>query len=306
MREPNDRETFADYWQKSGYPLDPSGEIDRLISLGVLLEIDVSSPISENAYPPPWNFWGPKVWAMHNETARTRFLFDEDEIWFEKACRSEPAPTRTLAIAHNDKHISLSGYHGVGPMAAVFEARRTTRVFQNSPLRFQKLAELLTETFRVRAVMDAGFFGKVAHKSYPNSGARHEINIYVVSLNVDELERGLYLYDDYEDALQPSGLSVDVEALEESLAHQKMTSASALIFAVCDSPRIAWKYRSVCGYTDMYINVGHCMENAVIYAQSIGLSSWISTAISATSLHQIFHLKDHEFPLSVLAVGVSA
>jgi SagB-type dehydrogenase family enzyme len=254
--------------------------------------------------PVPWNYWGYKTWAFHAYAQRTVFLYDESEIWFDKARRTEPNPGRIARWSARDDDVELGSYHGDDVVAHLFSERQTTRRFGTRPLPLADLGRVVSETFRVRDFMDADFFGIVPKKSYPSSGARHEIDLYVIAFDVLDLKSGIYYYDDYRDTLVDTALPLDKEMVEKATARQGIAEVSpAILVAVCQSERIAWKYRGPRGYLDVYVNVGHSMQNAILSAQSIGLRSWISTAIDTAGLASLLNLEDAEFPTAVLGIG---
>ncbi len=283
-----------------------AGAVDRLVELDILQRATHEGQGSAQPLPTPWNYWGPATWLFHNRAHRTRFLHDETDIWLEKVGRPEPRPERTARYtAHaNAAEFELAGHHGDSTVADLFAARRTRREFTGGPLPFAALGELVSETFRVRATTDADYFGVLPLKSYPSSGGRHEIDAYAAVRDVPGLPRGIYYYDDYRDTLVDTGLRFGDEELDVCLARQGMVHASAAILvAVCATERLAWKYRDPRGYLDAYTNAGHAMQNAALYAESLGIGAWITTAVDTGATSSLMRLRGDEFPLAAMALG---
>lgn len=279
----------------------PETVVRNLVDLGALVEVDDEL---EPPPPVPWNYWGFETWAFHSTAHRLKFLHDEQEIWFEKAGRMEPDPGRVRPDVATEG-VALAPFHGTDAMAELFAERRTVREFAPAPVPLADLARVVSETFRVRAVVDADYFGSVPTKSYPSAGARHEIDLYVIAFDVHGLPSGIHYYDDHRDALVHTGLHPEREALDGCLARQGIASASpAVLVTVCQTARIAWKYRSPRGYLDAYVNVGHALQNAILLAQSVGLGCWPTTAIDTAGLSALLNLSEAEFPTAVLGVGV--
>lgn len=281
--------------------------VDRLVEMDVLQSAprDAHGP-TQQVLPTPWNYWGAATWLFHNRAHRTRFLHDETDIWLEKVSRPEPRPERTArytATAHNAE-FELADHHGRSAVADLFAARRTRREFSGGPLSAAAVGELVSETFRVRGTIDADYFGTLPLKSYPSSGGRHEIDVYIAVRNVSGLRRGFYYYDDYRDSLVDTGIDFGEEELDMCLAHQGMVHASAAVLvAVCAAERLAWKYRDPRGYLDAYTNAGHAMQNAALYAESLGIGAWITTAVNTDAMSTLMRLRGDEFPLAAMALG---
>jgi SagB-type dehydrogenase family enzyme len=282
----------------------PDETLGRLVRMDILEEVDDDSEGHGKNLPSPWNYWGHETWHFHARAHRTVFLHDRNDIWLEKAGREEPLPERVAPYSDGDNEVGLGGFRGASALANTFASRRTTRDFADRPLPLALVGELISETFRVREVWDADYFGMVPAKSYPSAGARHEIDTYVVALKVLGIPTGIYYYDDYQDSLANTRLECDATALDACLAHQGMTETSAaLLITVCHAERLAWKYRSPRGYLDAYVNVGHAMQNALLYAESLGIGTWPTTAIDTRALSSLLKLDEAEFPTSVLALG---
>ena len=278
--------------------------LSDMIEMGILEPAEGGPDGHLPELPRPWNFWGADTWLFHSRAHRTRFLHSESDIWFEKVSRPEPPLQRAPRYARAEHERDLSPHRGTSAIAQLFGTRRTRRDFADCALSLTEVGQLVSETFRVRDITDADYFGVLPLKSYPSSGGRHEIDVYVVSLNISELPSGFYYYDDYRDVLVDTRLELDTTALDACLAHQGMvTTSAALVIGVCQAERLAWKYRSPRGYLDAYINAGHAMQNAILYAESLGLGAWLTTAIDTYALSSLLSLGASEFPIAALALG---
>jgi SagB-type dehydrogenase family enzyme len=279
--------------------------VRNLVDLGALVEVEDEQLEPEPRPPVPWNYWGFETWAFHTTAHRMKFLHDEQEIWFEKAGRTEPEPGRVRRWPDGPDDVALAPFRGTDAMARLFAARRTVREFAPRPVPLPDLARVVSETFRVRGVFHADYFGTVPAKSYPSAGARHEIDLYVIAFDVLGLPTGIHYYDDHRDALVQTGLTAEREAVEECLARQGIAAVSPVVLVtVCQSERIAWKYRSPRGYLDAYVNVGHALQNTILMAQSLGLGCWPTTAIDTAGLSALLNLSAAEFPTAVLGIGL--
>ncbi|WP_329184084.1 nitroreductase family protein [Actinacidiphila glaucinigra] len=128
--------------------------------------------------------------------------------------------------------------------------------------------------------------------------------VIALALIAVALPRRIYYYDDYRDTLVDTRLRFDDEALDVCLARQGMVHASAAILvAVCSAARLAWKYRDPRGYLDAYTNAGHAMQNAALYAESLGIGAWITTAMDTGAMSSLMSLRGDEFPLAAMALG---
>ncbi|HEX3760039.1 MAG TPA: SagB family peptide dehydrogenase [Kofleriaceae bacterium] len=130
------------------------------------------------------------------------------------------------------------------PLAAVMEARRSTRAAGARPIALAQLGELLDRCVAVRSLVP-GERDEVSRRPYPSAGARYPLEIYVVARACDSLAPGLHHYDPLGHRLETlRSMNVDVEAL---LAGATVGSAPPQVVLVLAARflRVSWKYASI-------------------------------------------------------------
>lgn len=274
--------------------------IEEFLRLGIVVRAREHLDLD---LPRPWNFWGTEVWRFHKLASSVRFLDDPDEIWFEKASRLD-APRNHRPALGTSEAICLKAQSEFG-LRETFEKRETSREFSGRSIPLDVLGTLISETFRVRGSEDVGYFGTVRHKSYPNSGGRHEIEVGIAVWSVDGLQPGFYWYDDVEDSLERSEAEVSRERIEILTANQGCTETCAVaVILFCNPEPIAWKYRSPRGYLDSYVNAGHASQNVLLGACELGLRAWVTTAMDMDSLARSVTAPSGYFPTLVIELGI--
>ncbi|MCH4208973.1 SagB/ThcOx family dehydrogenase [Bifidobacterium sp.] len=257
--------------------------------------------------PMPWNYWGFETQLFHYAAMHTRFLSDPIEIDLQKIGMSDAPPrvslrdeleyTRSVCLPHEEVK---------SPVGEVISRRRTVRRFSSEPISGVVLSEVVSTTFGVSQYVNSGFFGELPLKGYPSSGARHEHELLVIIFNVTGIDAGIYLYDDENDNFLQLNLSYNLDDLEDLTGRQGMTHSAFMLLTICLSERIAWKYRNPRGYTDVYEDVGHALENVILHFEDYAISAWLSTAIDNNTFKRIIPVGDSRFATAVVAFGKKA
>ena len=80
---------------------------------------------------------------------------------------------------------------GTMPLVDAIRKRRSHRKYSDSPLSLEELSFLLWATQGVHEVWREGI---ATRRTVPSGGSRHPFETYLVVINVEELDHGLYRY----------------------------------------------------------------------------------------------------------------
>ena len=159
-------------------------------------------------------------------------------------------------------------------LARLLEARRSRRKL-SGPISREQLSFLLWASDGI-----SGSTASVQLRTAPSAGARYAIDTYLLALNVDGIEGGLYRY-------RPEGHAVDHlrqgdlrDAAVKACAGQEWVRGAAAVFVwVAEFARTTAKYKER-GYRYVLLDAGHICQNLYLAAEAEHLGM---TAIAAYS-----------------------
>lgn len=157
------------------------------------------------------------------------------------------------------------------PLAAVMEARRSTREAGARPIALAQLGELLDRCAAVRAVVP-GERDEISRRPYPSAGARYPLEIYVVARTCDSLAPGLHHYDPLGHRLETlRSMNADIEAL---LAGATVGPAPPQVVLVVAARflRVSWKYASI-AYALVLQEAGIMTQSVYLAATAMRLAA---------------------------------
>ncbi|GAC1362051.1 MAG: hypothetical protein NVSMB32_01950 [Actinomycetota bacterium] len=167
------------------------------------------------------------------------------------------------------------------PLAAVQEARRSVRQYDEVPISAEELGEFL---FRVGRVADYWSFPlpvagvplvmQMVARPYPSAGSLYELELYVAVARCQGVDRALYHYDPQRHQLEHRcgpGSALG-QLLGDAAASAGMPAEHLqVLFVVAGRfPRISWKYESI-AYSLMLKDVGVLFQTMYLSATAMGL-----------------------------------
>jgi SagB-type dehydrogenase family enzyme len=152
-----------------------------------------------------------------------------------------------------------------GRLDGVLARRRSRRVETLRPVRLAELSSVLAVAY---AAIDRP--GGAARRFIPSAGALYPLEVYVIALAVDGLERGVYHYNPFGHRLASLG-PVAWTAVRAALAEPAVIDqAAALLVVTAVFWRSRFKYGQR-GYRFSLLEAGHLVQNAVLAAADLDL-----------------------------------
>jgi SagB-type dehydrogenase family enzyme len=149
---------------------------------------------------------------------------------------------------------------GRARLSDVLLARRSRTPPDRRALSLAALASILGAAYRS---------GKEA-RSVPSAGALYPLELYLIALDVEQVEHGVHHYDPYGHRLEllhaAERAAVARALVEPALAEQ----AAAVIVVTAMFWRSRFKY-GLRGYRFALLEAGHVMQNAVLAATALGV-----------------------------------
>jgi putative peptide maturation dehydrogenase len=195
----------------------------------------------------------------------------------------------------------------------VLTRRRTSRIFdQNRKLSRSELGKLCRYSFGPFGMFEAhpGIFG--LGKTSPSGGGLHPTNIYVLVLRAEDLNPGIYFYDQEHHSLRlVVEMSID-EAMEQanvlSAGQQYPRTAAALFLLTSRFYRNYWKYRKhPKAYAVLHMDLAHLSQTFYLVCEKLGLGAFFTAAVNSGNIEAILGLDPYEEgALAILGCGAAS
>jgi SagB-type dehydrogenase family enzyme len=189
-------------------------------------------------------------------------------------------------------------------------ARKSCRTFDGRPISLVEISTLLYASFgEVHGpwthLAKNGLRELGIRRTSPSGGGIHPSQAYLVAMNVEGLEPGVYFYNgDVNDLTLISSLDLS-NSLPRYLGGQPFVSgAAAGIFVTSILGRVWKKYPSSRAYRIPLLDIGHLSQTFHLSVAALGLQSWLTAAFDDEQISGLLKISDPtENPFLFLAVG---
>ncbi|CAI8749125.1 SagB/ThcOx family dehydrogenase [Pseudomonas donghuensis] len=301
-------------------PYHPAAEDDTLTEAG-FLETSVNSSRPDGYTQSNWG-WDDiarifHLGSKHNFPSDLSDQNENPETGYVAFCESiaERMPTidteregKTFPLPPNSlSELSTS-------LVKTLKQRKTSRHFKNSKIDLEIVSNLLFATFgkihgdshqhdlAARGVKTVGY-----RRSSPSAGCLQATEAYLIALNVNSLERGIYHYRSHQHAL--TLVSEKIEHLNKALCHQAFASdASFLIVMTSRFDKLWWKYPHSRAYRSALLDVGHLSQTFNLVATAYELNTWVTGYFIDDMLNDmvcIDGVKEHSIFVAAAGPGYS-
>ena len=195
----------------------------------------------------------------------------------------------------------------VSSFSALLEDRCSRRSYDDSPLTFQELADILWAAQGIRGFRKDGATLRTA----PSAGARHPLELYAFVNAVEGLSPGLYHYLALENKLEPLGSRPDqAERLTHALCGQAFAGRAPVCLVWTAVPyRTEWRYDDKAGKYAL-LDAGHSCQNVYLACEERKLGCCAIAAYDQMCMDELLGLsfgpsdaEDAEFAVYACAVG---
>ncbi|MCK5628107.1 SagB/ThcOx family dehydrogenase [Candidatus Bathyarchaeota archaeon] len=146
--------------------------------------------------------------------------------------------------------------------------RRSVRRFASEPINKIQLSYLLWASTGIRRKV-----GGYEFRTAPSAGALYPIETYLISNNVDGLEKGIYHYSVRSHLLEELKTGDFAQAFAQAALGQELIRESAIVVIwTAIFARSKWKYNQR-AYRYVYLDAGHIAQNLALAASSVNLGS---------------------------------
>jgi SagB-type dehydrogenase family enzyme len=264
---------------------DLSRTLTSLADLTILHRSDRDIPSREQALA-GWAKWDPEAAFFHFATKDVPFVPPrraEAGLREKAKLRPPPSPLKRVPAV---RRVRLPVVDGSDPLTRTLLARRTWRRFSQRPLELTTLATLLQLTWGVQRWLVVPGQGKLALKTSPSPGARHNLEAYVLARRIGGLRPGLYHYDPDGHALGRLPIA-PTPRISTYLPHQTWYDrASALVLMTAVFERAQWRYSYPAVYRSILIEAGHFGQTFCLLATALGLAPFSSGAFADSAIER--------------------
>jgi len=280
----------------------------KLIDAQLLLECDSSEAARDDLLDSLWKPWLPHG-GYHFLTKDAPYA-GADWTLEQKRRAIAGAPQPPLfKKTDGAKSISLPLHEKeTDSFFKTLHARRTVRIFSQEPAALESVSKLLQTTWGVQGYIESPGLGSLALKTSPSGGARHPIEVYLMALRVDGLDRGLYHYDVRDHALELISSGATPQAARDYCADQAYVADAAALFIMTSVfARNMWKYQHPRAYRVVLLDAGHLGQTFCLTATRMGLAPFSTAALKDTLIERDLGIDGiSESVLYVTGIGMPA
>jgi SagB-type dehydrogenase family enzyme len=252
----------------------------QLLDAQLLLEYGSGEWERDELVESSWRPWLPEG-GFHFMTKDTPYAGADWSLEEKmKLLPTTPAPPQFKKILHADS-IRLPAHEvDRDSFFETLHARRTHRDFARRAISLEEVSKLLQTTWGVQGYVETNVFGKLPYKTSPSGGARHPIEVYLMALRVDGLERGMYHYQAQDHRLARLPCKASPRRARAYCADQPdFAGAAALFIMTAVFARTMWKYGRGRAYRVVLLETGHLGQTFCLTATRMGLAPFTTAAL---------------------------
>jgi SagB-type dehydrogenase family enzyme len=193
---------------------------------------------------------------------------------------------------------------------AVLEKRRTYRSFNKTPLSIDLISTLLFCVFGNYHPNDSQFkeFNlqqTIIRKTSPSAGGLHSGEAYLVSLFIDQLDRGIYHYESHSHTLTMVSNDAEINLGNLLEGQHFANNLSAGVFITSRFEKVWKKYPHSRGYRHILLDIGHLSQTFQLCSTALNLHPWLTGAFLDDRVSQLLKIENTtEQPMFFLGVGL--
>lgn len=210
----------------------------------------------------------------------------------------EEAPILHTHIFHKEyprlKKIKFPPSKEISYLANLLKRRKSIRNFGTTSL--NRVIQSINNSF---TILDHEEMAE--HRSYPSAGARFPIELYLISFNLEGIDKGVYHYSLLGNHLEVL-LQKDIDEHYTDIVSPYVHNAPCAILLTTVLSRSEVKY-GMRSYLYSALECGHIGQNLYLAATELGLGCCAVGGFKDETLKELIDLTDEELPMYVLAIG---
>jgi len=239
----------------------------------------------------------PLTWEYHRNTCRwTHNIPDLPDEKNQNSFYKEYSGKKLISLPGDDYPDAAIGN--------LIRQRHSCRSFAKYSLKLSELSVILNSGYGVNAI---SFFENMEffERSVPSGGGLYPLELYVITMDVEELRQGIYHYFIYPAGLEEiRTLEINPLYISDLFMNQPyVASASAIVICTSVLRRNMMKYGDR-GYRYILIEAGHCFQNMNLVAEGLDLGTLNLGGFFDTEIAALLDIDiEEEVPLYAIAIG---
>lgn len=187
--------------------------------------------------------------------------------------------------------------HGETPLETALSERRSVREYGAGSLQLGEVGQLLWSAQGVTEPTEGPGL-----RAAPSAGALYPLELYLLAVDVEGLQPGLYHYSPSRHGLTRVGDADRQRLASAALGQRSITDAPALVVMAAAHHRTAAKYGDR-ARRYVHIEVGAAAENLYLQAVALGLGTVFIGAFRDDAVRETLELPEDLAPLGIMPVG---
>ncbi len=184
--------------------------------------------------------------------------------------------------------------------------RRSVRSFSKHQLPIQYLSNILHYSFGISGVYNKTIdHAQMRLHTFPSAGGLCPLRFYIIAVNVESIENGLYLYNPYEHCLNLVRIGFEREEYGKLTGSTSLCKDNACsIHIVGNMKYTGYKYGDR-GYRFMHLEAGHAAQNVYLSASALGIGVVASGGFYDKALFDHFQIcSENRYLLYEMFIGI--
>jgi len=204
-------------------------------------------------------------------------------------------PKQENRIGKNEISLPQPLYKSQTSLEEALLSRKSIREYKQEPISLEELSQLLWAA--------QGMTREWGGRTAPSAGGIYPIQVYVVVKNVDDVERGVYLYDAKNHSLILLSKGDFSKSLMSAVLNQRWIGDAALNFVITGNYNKTVSKYGERGIMYVHLEAGHVSQNIYLQAAALNLGTVAVGAFDDEEVRKIIHVDKEETPLYVMPVG---
>lgn len=218
----------------------------------------------------------------------------------EEATEPTEVPITHVKVFHKEyprlPKITLAGINSnPSGLKKLLDSRESYRDFSDEPISYGEISRILLSC----KIVDNN--REPERRTYPSGGARFPVELYLLTNNVEGLEKGAYHYSIKNKELELL-VKQDWGGFEEEIVSPYIDNPGASIIFTAVISRSEVKY-GLRAYPYSLIEAGHMGQNIQLAASEMGIGSCPVSGFVDDTVKRILDLSENEIPIYSISLG---
>lgn len=178
--------------------------------------------------------------------------------------------------------------------------RKSVRLYNNKKISFKEISLILWAaggiTIRYNYKLDIFL-------TYPSAGGLYPLNFYVIINNVENIDKGIYIYNNIYHSLNKLNINNELDLYSISHNQDCFKNVSAIIIVTINFNKTISKYGEINGYKYALLDCGHSGQNIYLMATALGLGTVAIGAFDNEILSNKLKLNKDRIPIYLFPIG---